>query len=284
MSLRSKARGFANRDQWSEGRAHFEDHVARHPDDAEAFAHLAFFVVKESRYDTERGLQLLEQALQLDPTCAVAWVYRGMILGTLQQDAPAFAALDEATRLGALEEDVVRTRAWISLDLWRLDEALAGFHRLVEVCPESSSCVLLSTAYLQAADYGNALIWARQAVYREADDFRGFAYGGVALTYQGRHADARRELEEAVRLCPTSPLVHHTLGYSAFQQGNLIDAERHLRAALQVDPLYVTSRKLLADICASSARTDEARTHYEAALACFPDYTAAREALAALDS
>lgn len=281
-TLRSVARRFANRDRWSEGRDYFEAHLARSPEDAEARAHLAFFVVKESRYDTDRGLRLLDEALAANAACAIAWVYRAMILGTLQQAEAAHRALDEAARLAATEEDVVRTRAWIALDLWRVGEAIDGFQRLVEICPESSSCVLLSTAYLQAGDAASALEWARKAVERESDDFRGYAYAGVALSYQQRHEEARLSLEQAARLCPTSALVHHTLAYNAMQQEDVRSAEGHLRDALAADPLYVTSHKMLGDICSRSGRVDEARHHYLAALRCFPDYIAARDALAAL--
>lgn len=282
MDLRATARQFANRDRWVDGVAFFEKYVNEHPSCAEARAHLAFFVVKESRYDTERGLRLIEDALHIDAECAVAWVYRGMIFGTLLQEEPALQALHEARRLGALEADVVRTRAWISLDLWRLDDALAGFHHLVEICEESSSCVLLSTAYLQAGKWEEACHHAREALRREPDDFRAYAYAGVALAYLGRHAEARGELEEALRLCPTSPLVHHTLGYSALQEGDVDAAELHLRNALTADPRYVTSRKLLGDICAGSNRVEEARAHFESALETFPDFSAARQALEAL--
>jgi Flp pilus assembly protein TadD len=278
-SLRATARRFANRDAWTEGRAWFEERLV----DAESRAHLAFFVAKESRYDTDRAFALLAESLSLDPACALAWVYRAMILGTLLRSDEAADALERAAALGALEEDLVRTRAWIALDAWRLDDAIEGFARLVEICPESSSCVLLATAHLQAGQYEDAVVWARRALEREADDFRGHAYAGVALTYMGRFRDAREELLAAARLAPGSPMVHHALGYAALQAGDEAAAERHLRDAVRVDPLYVTSQKLLADLCARSGRAGEARTRYLAALTLFPDYPAAREGLARLE-
>lgn len=280
--LRDTARRFANRDAWIEGRDWFEAHVAGHPEEAEAHAHLAFFVVKESRYDTARAFALLDTAQVLDERCAIAWVYRAMILGTLLRGDEAEAALRQAEALGAREDDVVRTRAWTALDLWHMDEAIDGFERLTRICPESSSCVLLATAYLQAGRHGAALGAARDAVAREADDFRGHAYAGVALLALDRLDEARAALAEAAALQPLSPLVHHTLGVVAMQAGDRAEAERHVREAVRVDPLYVTAQKLLGDICAASGRPGEARACYEAALALFPDYTAARARLEAL--
>jgi len=272
--LRDTARRFANRDAWSEGRAWFE---AR-PPEPESLAHLAFFVVKESRYDTDRGLALIDRALERDPSCAVAYVYRAMILGTLLQEAPARVALAEARARGALEEDLVRTEAWMNLDLWRMDEALAGFHRLVEICPASTSAILLCTAYLQASRHEDAHHWALQAAAREPDDFRAPTYAGVALAYLGRHEEARAALSDALALRADSPLVHHTLAWIAYDEEDLAAAERHLRDALAADPLYVTSRKMLGDVCARTDRAEEAREHYDEALRSFPDYAAARTA------
>lgn len=70
--LRSIARRFSNRDAWEDGLAFFEQLVADHPTDPDALANLAFFVVKQSRYDTERGLHLLDASLQANPRCPLA--------------------------------------------------------------------------------------------------------------------------------------------------------------------------------------------------------------------
>ena len=283
MSLmRAQARRYANRDAWIEGRRFFETRVEQYPLDAQARAHLAFFVVKESRYDTQRALRLLDEAIALDPGCAIAWVYKSMVLGTLLDESGAREALERAEAAGALEEDVVRTRAWNALDVWKLDEAIAGFEHLVEICAESSSCVLLATAFLQAGKHDDARRWALAAVEREPDDFRGHAYAGIAVLAQGSVAEARAHLEQAAALAPDSPMVAHALGMAALREGDLTRAERHLRAAVRIDPLYVTSQRALADLCARDGRTAEARRHYEAALAVFPGYLEARAGLEAL--
>ncbi len=290
--LREIARRYANRDRWTPGRVVFERMVRLSPNNAEAYAHLAFFVVKEGRYDTERGLTLLDRALTLDPQCAIAWVYRAMILGTLLAAEDAHTALETARRMSSacegrqralLEVDILRTRAWIDLDLWRLDDAIAGFERLVELCPESSSCILLATAYIQAGRFEEGLRAAHAALSREPDDFRGFAYAGVALLRLRRLDDARACLASAIALNPRSPLCHHTLAVASLGEGEVLAAEAHLRASLRADRRYVTSRKLLADLCAQSGRTAEARRHYRQAVAAFPGYTDAKAALEALE-
>jgi len=280
--LRLIARRFWERDAWAAGREWFEARAADRPDEALAHAWLAFFVVKESRYDTERGLALVEHALALDPACALAYLHRAMILGALLRGEEAGAQCEEARRLGVDEEHALRVEGSCHLDMWRVDEAVRCFRRMVDGFPGSTGAVLLSTACLQAGRLEDAVEWAREAAAREPDDFRAPTYAGVALAYLGRHEEARRELSRALSLQAASPLVHHTLAWVAFDQDLLEEAEGHLREALRHDPLYVTSRKMLGDVLARTGRPEEARAQYEAALRVFPDYPAARESLAAL--
>ena len=281
--LRETVRSFARRDAWRAGRVFFEEETRREPRGAEARAHLGFFCVKETRYDTKRGLAEFAAALELDADCAQAYVYRSVTLGSLQNPAAAREALGAAERLGARPQDLTWARACIELDAGSVGEAVAQFRRLVDMERDSSSMILLSQAYSQAGDNREALAWARKAFESDAEDFRAPTYMGVYLAYLRRFAEARAELERAAGFGADYPLLHHTLAYTACEEGKADEAERHLRKALEIDPEYVTSRKRLADLCAASGRLPEAREHYRRALERFPDYKEAREALLRLD-
>jgi tetratricopeptide (TPR) repeat protein len=278
-SLRGEALRFARRDDWKSGRLFFEDAVRRDPGRAEAHAHLGFFCVKETRFDTARGLAEFAAALALDPGCAVAHAYRAIALGSLLRRAEADAALAAAERAGAAPADLALARGSVELEAGSVDEAVAQFRRLVELEKDGSGRILLTQALIQGGRNAEALDCARAAFAADPTDFRAAVYGGIALVYLARLAEARAELARALPLGADYPLLHHTLAYAAQKEGDAAAAERHARECLHRDPDYVTSRKLLGDLCAASGRAAEAREHYAAALRLFPDYAEARDAL-----
>ena len=283
-SLREKARRFARRDDWRAGRIYFEKEVRRAPRAADAHAHLGFFCVKESLFDTKRGLAEFAAALDLDPACSWAYLYRAFTLGSLQRPEEARDAILSAERLGARPEDSTWARACVELDAGSVAEAVVLFRRLVDLENDSTSMILLSQAYSQAGDNVEALAWATKAFAADPEDFRAPTYMGVYLGYLRRFAEARAVLESAEAFASPYPLLHHALAFTALEEGKKDEAERRLRKALEIDPEYVTSRKWLADLCAASGRIPEAREHYRRALERFPGYKEAREALLRLGS
>jgi tetratricopeptide (TPR) repeat protein len=278
-ALSEKARGFSSRDAWRAGRLFFEEEVRRAPRSADAHAHLGFFCVKETLFDTKRGLAEFAAALELDPDCVWAYLYRAFALGSLQQPEAAREAILAAERRGARPEDSTWARACVELDAGSVAEAVALFRRLVDAEKDSTSMILLSQALSQAGDNVEALAWATKAFAADAADFRAPTYAGIYLAYLNRFGEARAELERAAGLNDEYPLLHHALAHVALEKGDKKEAERRLRKALEVDPEYVTSRKWLADLCAASGRVPEAREHYRRALERFSGYKEAREAL-----
>jgi tetratricopeptide (TPR) repeat protein len=281
--LREKARAFARRDAWRAGRLAFEEEALRDPGSADARAHLGFFCVKESLFDTKRGLAEFAGALDLDPGCVWAHLYRSFTLGSLQRPDDARESIRAAERLGARPEDLTWARACVELDAGSVDEAIVQFRRLVELEADSTSMILLSQAHSQAGGNLEALAWATKAFAADAEDFRAPTYMGVYLAYLRRFDEAREALDRAEGFGVPYALLHHARAYAAREEGKTDEMERHLRKALEIDPEYVTSRKLLADLCAASGREAEAKEHYRRALERFPDYKEAREALLRLE-
>jgi len=277
--MREAALRFIRRDAWKDGRAFFEDAARKTPENAEAHAHLGFFLVKESRYDTTRGLAELDRALRLDPGCALACVYKAIVLACLRDGAAAARAVEGARRLAAAPQDLLWAQAYIELNTGDVKKAIGHFRALAETSGDATSLILLSQAISQSGDDMEALKVARKAAEKDPDDFRAPLYAGIYLVQLGRCEEARRELAHAAKLNGASPLLHHTLAYAALREVRIAEAEGHLREALRLDPDYVTSRKMLADLCAASGRTAEARSHYERALTLFPDFPEAHEAL-----
>ena len=61
----------------------------------------------------------------------------------------------------------------------------------------------------------------------------------LRLEMEGRHREARRELERLVAMEPEDPLTHHLLGTVFFHQGTLDLAIERYERALELAPSFV---------------------------------------------
>jgi tetratricopeptide (TPR) repeat protein len=281
--LNEAARRFARRDSWKAGRLYFEKTVRARPRDAQARANLGFFCVKETRFDTKRGLAQFGAAIALDPGCADAYIYKAITLGSLGRAGGAAAALSSAKRCGASASDISFARGSVELESGSGKKGIVHFRRMVQLEKDSTSMILLCQAYIQAGKNKEALKWARRACAADRNDFRARVYAGIALIYLGRLAEARTELKKASKGGGSYLLLRHTLAYLAVLEGDTREAERRLRSALRLDPRYAPSIKLLGDLCADTGRVREARRQYRRALKLFPGHSEVRDALRRLD-
>jgi tetratricopeptide (TPR) repeat protein len=170
-----------------------------------------------------QAIAAYEQAVALDSTFVRAWAQlararASLYLGTLSNPALAEAARHAAERALALAPR--RPEGHQALGLYHLvmkDHARA--------LTEDSTALALAP--------GNAEL-----------------LGDVALAeaYLGRWGDARRHLEQAVRLDPRSSTPAHILGYVFLYTRHYPEAERALDHALQLAPTSLLARHTLARV------------------------------------
>lgn len=153
---------------------------------------------------TERGLALLEQALQRRPNRAPDHNYIGVAL--LKKGGDAQAALDrfdEAIRLDARQPDFHSNRGNALLALGREDEAVAAYEEALRLDPGHAD-----------ANYNL----------------------GGRLAKAGRWEDARRCYDASVRAFPSRAWSWYRLGLVCEQLGRTAEARSCVERALEIDP------------------------------------------------
>jgi serine/threonine-protein kinase len=182
----------------------------------------------------EKAAAYFERAIQADPSFALA--YAGVALAieiragyTWDRD-PVKQARAKAAALFALELDPELAEAHAALglmasDRFELPTSLEHYRKAVALRPA----------------YASAHQW----------------YGGE-LAHLGRAQEARRELEEALRLDPSSRVINYTAGLVADLARDDARAERFYRAALELAPGWQTALRGLAALYAWQGRRDEA--------------------------
>jgi len=89
---------------------------------------------------------------------------------------------------------------------------------------------------------------------------------GMALSVQGRHAEAIRSSERACELDPLCLVVGTTAGWTRYVAGDYDAAIDHCRNTIDMDPAFMPARRVLAAAYLQSGRHAEALSELESAV------------------
>jgi superkiller protein 3 len=186
-------------------------------------------------------------------------------------------------------------------DAGRLDDALAKYHRAIEVAPQLATAyanagailfqqkktadayalfvrgvehaptdrTLLSNAAAAAQQLGKsseALTFIDRALEKNAKDAALHALRGTILRSLGRDADAVAALQEATRLAPNDARNHFSLGNALYATGRKDAAIEEFRKATNVDREYTRAWYNLGAALFDEGRYSEALGAYKIAL------------------
>jgi TolB-like protein/Flp pilus assembly protein TadD len=214
----------------------------------------AYDLYVEARYywnrrtlgDTQRALDLFEEAIALDSTYALA--YAGVADALMTSVSWGMATLEEVRRrtetsleraleLDPLLGEVHAARGNLLETLREWPEAEAEFLRALELAP----------------GYATAHHWY-----------------ALMLAKLGRFDEALSEIRRAAELDPLSPIIHTNVGWIHYFAGDYERAVDQLARVIEREPSFVYPRVLLADAYAELGRQTEAIESAEEAVSLDP--------------
>jgi tetratricopeptide (TPR) repeat protein len=134
---------------------------------------------------------------------------------------------------------------------------------------------LATAAYFQTSYWRNSeTLWKRSLACNPENAFA-WNYLGSALFNQGRHAEARHDYQEALKIQPDYPEALVNLGITSADLGNRTEAIALFRHVLQINQASAEAHYNLGDALAEEGRWDEAIEEFHAALHFRPDYPGA---------
>jgi serine/threonine-protein kinase len=107
-------------------------------------------------------------------------------------------------------------------------------------------------------EYAAAIEHFRKAIALRPDYATAHQWYASVLATLGRHDEARKEVELALQLDPTSRVIGQNAAWDAMLARDYPRAERHLRTTLDLAPDFETARTLLAVLYAYQGRRAEA--------------------------
>lgn len=209
----------------------------------EAYLRGRYFTNKRSKEGLNKAIRYFEQALAVDPHCSLA--YAGIadcytLLGFYTDARPTeVMPKAKAAALKALEMDEALGEAHTSLgDVlsfydWDWEAADQEFLRAIELNPS------YATAHHWYANYLSAL---------------------------GRHADARAEIQCALRLDPLSLIINAWAGVLLYLGRQYDQAIEQLRKTLELDASFSVAHAYLGMAYEERSSFREAIAHFEAAV------------------
>src|SRR5579863_1605204 len=205
------------------------------------------------RYNMDYGLQMFEQAIQLDHNFALAHAGIAHLCGLiyeLREQNPKWierglAACDQATSLAPDLPEVLVARARICYAQKKYDESALMAQRAIERKPDcEGSWDILGRAYFASGHFEEAAALTERALEANGDDYNTYIPYSRALRRLGQEREAKQLQERFIK---------------------------SLRRQLELVPEDVRARILLAvNLAYSEQDTDEAIRHLQTAVALRP--------------
>lgn len=255
----------------------FEQAIGRDPDYAQAYVGTADALVTLGTYGAlaaqdvmPRAERAVTRALEIDARLADAYACRACIRSVF--DWSWTAAESDFEYAIELNPGYAAARHWYAINLLvpvgRFDEALDQLRKALELDPLSLVIkTSLGMRSYYAGLYEQALDELSKAIELDESFSMARLFRGQTFAAISNWTDARRDLDEAIRLSGRSPEVLAALGYLCGVSGDAAGARSILVELGQLSPGRYVSRSLFAQVHAGLDERAEALDRLEEACA-----------------
>jgi tetratricopeptide (TPR) repeat protein len=173
-------------------------------------------------------MQLAQQLLRDFPENDATLAFVGSVYGQHGNNAKAVILLNKALEMNPNRPDVYNALGWVAFTKGDHEEAITCWRRALEID-------------------------AKLPGFRSS-----IAFSLMAL---GRHTEAIEQLNDNVKIFPTSVYSHFLLGQAYLQLKDYKNAKKHYLAAIKLDEYYVNAYYGLFTACARLKQQAEAREY-----------------------
>ena len=206
--------------------------------DADALYRLAVASCQQGRF--AEGIELVRQALAIEPQRAPAHVLLGMALIQLGKPEQALASFDRAI---GIEPDLAGAhgnRGDVLAALGRMQDAIASYDRAIEIEPGAIDNWLNRGGVLvDLGRYDEALINYDRVAELVPDFAQAHFNRGNVLLRLGRDSDALAALDQGLTLDPVNPDALNSRGNILARSGRTSEALASFELVLSIDPANV---------------------------------------------
>jgi len=214
--------------------------LSTHPNNFDAW-HLSGVIAAQSS-NPLRAVELIDEAIKINPKSAAAWANRGNALKILKRLEEALSSYDCAIAMNPHYADAYSNRGAALAELNRMEEALLSYDQAIALAPDS------------AAAHNNR---------------------GNTLKRLSRSEEAFASYDRAIAIKPDYAEAHNNKGNVLEELRRLQEAVDSYDRAIAVKPDYAEAHNYRGVALQKLGRLDEAVESYDGAIAIRPDYAEA---------
>ena len=232
-----------------------------------------YHVLKLTPPEVQTGILYLKQAIDIDPTYALAYVgladaYRSVLVG----DTPPAEFLPKAKAAAQKAIDIDDTLADAHAELgfiifwydWDWNAAETQFKRALELDPNDADTHLFYAHLLSnIGRHAEGLAEVKRARELEPLNLRTSALEGQFLIHAGRTDEALVSLQKIIALEPNFAFGHFFASSAYIEKGMFAEAIAEARTAMDLNRANSQSMGFLGYALAKSGKTAEARAELE---------------------
>ncbi len=217
--------------------------------------------------------ETLRQALQHNPESVTTLRQLAGVALKRNDTEAAWRYMLQARRIAPNSPELLFEYAQISLRNQLAAEAIVAMRKAVLLEPERPEFLyFLGTALMESPmEYHEALPYFQRYVELRPDDPEGHGSLGWAY-YTGKDlVNARKEIEESLRLQPDRLVAYYQLGVIAHESGDGERAEELLKKVIAREPYHADAHLTLGMVYARQGRFEQAREAFETAARLNPE-------------
>jgi tetratricopeptide (TPR) repeat protein len=200
------AQTWARCDVWQNSETLWNDTIAKYPNKIyDAYTHRGEYY-RDVRRNYPAAVADYDRALRLNPGVARAWNFKGMALAQMNQVDSAAICFERALRIDPRFASALSNRGGVRLSRGDAAGAVEDFTKAIEADPRIwGAYTNRALAYTELKNHEGAIGDLRQALAIKPTNPDNFVYVnaiGIELEALGRHAEAVREFDEAIRTTP----------------------------------------------------------------------------------
>lgn len=258
----------------AEARALYERILAEQPRQFDSLHFLGVIALQSG--EAEKSVQLIGEALRVNPHSAAACFNRGNALQSLGRLDEALSSYDRALALRSDDAEAHNNRGVTLQGLQRFAEALAGYDRALSLNPGFAEAHKNRGRVLTLLKRpAEALTSYERALSLRADDAEAWNSHGILLKNLQRPEEALSSYDRALALAPDRPETHNNRGAALSELGRPDEALTCYDRALALRPDDATSWYNRGNALRELGRPEEALASYDRALALRPGYVEA---------